>query len=151
MPRKTVFDMSFADVYNALIQKAERKGRSRGEVDQVTAWITGYTPEQIDGALVSAISYGEFIADSPDWNPRSELITGKICGIQIEMIFLKIERLHYFGNMLFINIRVHINNRSVPADYNHSPSGIVIKRFVAASLRPYIFPYFLMVICRAGF
>jgi hypothetical protein len=58
MPRKTVFDMSFADVYNALIQKAERKGRSRGEVDQVTAWITGYTQEQIDGALVSAISYG---------------------------------------------------------------------------------------------
>ncbi len=86
MPRKTVFDMSFADVYNALIQKAERKGRSRGEVDQVTAWITGYTPEQIDDALVSAISYGEFIAASPSWNPRSELITGKICGIQIETI-----------------------------------------------------------------
>ena len=78
--------MSFADVYNALIQKAERKGRSRGEVDQVTAWITGYTPEQIDGALVSDVYYGEFIANSPDWNPRSELITGKICGIQIEMI-----------------------------------------------------------------
>lgn len=86
MPRKTVFDMSFADVYNALIQKAERKGRSRGEVDQVTAWLTGYTTEQLNDAMVSHISYGEYIAASPSWNPRSSLITGKICGIQIETI-----------------------------------------------------------------
>jgi hypothetical protein len=86
MPRKTVFDMSFADVYNALIQKADRKGRSRSEVDQVTAWLTGYTLQQLSDAMVSDVSYGEFIANSPDWNPRSELITGKICGIQIETI-----------------------------------------------------------------
>ena len=86
MPRKTVFDMSFADVYPALIRKAERKGRSRAEVYEVTSWLTGYTAEQLDAALASAISYGAFLTESPAYNPRSDLITGKVCGIQVETI-----------------------------------------------------------------
>ena len=86
MPRKTIFDMSFAGVYPALIQKAEKKGRTRAEVYEVTAWLTGYTAEQIDAALLSDISYGAFLSDSPAYNPRSELITGKVCGIQVETI-----------------------------------------------------------------
>ena len=86
MPRKTVFDMPFAGVYTALIQKAERKGRTRAEVDEVTAWLTGYTGPQIDACLASEISYGTFLADSPAYNPRSGLITGKVCGIQVEAI-----------------------------------------------------------------
>lgn len=86
MPRKTVFDMSFAAVYPALIRKAERKGRSRAEVYEVTSWLTGYTAEQLDAALASAISYGAFFTESPAYNPRSDLITGKVCGIQVETI-----------------------------------------------------------------
>ena len=86
MPRKTIFDMSFAGVYPALIQKAEKKGRTRAEVYEVTAWLTGYTAEQIDAALGSDISYGAFLSEAPAYNPRSELITGKICGIQVETI-----------------------------------------------------------------
>lgn len=86
MPRKTVFEMSFADVYPALIRKAERKDRSRAEVYEVTSWLTGYTAEQIDAALASDISYGAFLSESPAYNPRSELITGKVCGIQVEAI-----------------------------------------------------------------
>ena len=86
MPGKTVFEMSFADVYSALIRKAERKGRSRAEVYEVTSWFTGYTAEQIDAALTSDISYGAFLSESPAYNPRSDLITGKVCGIQVETI-----------------------------------------------------------------
>ncbi len=86
MPRKTVFEMSFSDIYPALIRKAERKGRSRAEVYEVTSWLTGYTADQIDAALASDISYGAFLAESPAYNPRSALITGKVCGIQVEVI-----------------------------------------------------------------
>ena len=86
MARQSVFDMSFHNVYSALVAKAERKGRTREEVDEVTSWLTGYTSEQISSAFNSDISYGEFFSQAPDYNPRAGLITGKICGIQVETI-----------------------------------------------------------------
>lgn len=86
MSRKTVFEMTFADVYSALIRKAERKGRTRAEVDEVTAWLTGYTRSQIAAALASEISYGAFLSGSPAYHPHAELITGKVCGVQVETI-----------------------------------------------------------------
>jgi len=86
MPGKTVFEMSFANVYSALIQKAERKGRTRAEVDQVTSWLTGYTRDQLAAILKSDMTYGAFLSGAPEYNPRSELITGKVCGIQVETI-----------------------------------------------------------------
>ena len=86
MARQSIFDMTFSKVFPMLITKAERKGRTRSEVYEVTAWLTGYTPEQIDGALASDMTYGAFFANAPDYNPRSELITGKVCGIQVNAI-----------------------------------------------------------------
>lgn len=86
MARKSVFDMSFSDVYTALIRKAERKGRTRAEVDQVTAWLTGYTAEQIDAAMDSDLTYGSFFSDAPAYNPRADLISGKVCGVQVETV-----------------------------------------------------------------
>ena len=86
MPRQSIFDMKFANVFPLLIQKAERKNRTRAEVYEVTAWLTGYTPEQIDAALGSEITYGTFFIDAPAYNPRSGLIKGKICGVQVETI-----------------------------------------------------------------
>ena len=86
MARRSVFDMRFQDIYSALIQKAERKGRTIDEVEEVTAWLTGYSTEQIDAAMNSDITYGEFFSDTPAYNQRAALITGKICGIQIETI-----------------------------------------------------------------
>ena len=82
----SVFDMKFDTVYTALVKKAERKGRTRAEADEITAWLTGYSVEQIEAALVSDISYGEFLYWSPDYTPRAELIKGKVCGIQVETI-----------------------------------------------------------------
>ena len=86
MARRSVFDMRFQDIYSALIQKAERKGRTIEEVEEVTAWLTGYSTEQIDAAMNSDITYGEFFSDTPAYNQRAALITGKICGIHIETI-----------------------------------------------------------------
>ena len=86
MPRQSVTDMKFAAVYPLLVSKAERKGRTRKEVNQVTSWLTGYAEEQIESLLSSEITYGDFFAGAPDYNPRSELITGKICGIRVETI-----------------------------------------------------------------
>ena len=74
--------MSFSAVYEALVKKAERKGRTKAEVDEVICWLTGYSDLE---ALVGR-TYGEFINGAPSWNPRAELITGKICGVQIETI-----------------------------------------------------------------
>ena len=68
-----VFDMPFSKVYACLVQKAERKGRTR---------LTGYPTVE----AISNVSYGAFIDGAPEWNPRAEFITGKVCGIQVETI-----------------------------------------------------------------
>ena len=82
MPRKSIFDMPFSKVYEALVKKAEKKGRTKAEVDEVTRWLTGHSDlEDLNGK-----TYGEFIAEAPLWNPRAEDITGKICGVQVETI-----------------------------------------------------------------
>ncbi|MBQ8071971.1 MAG: DUF2200 domain-containing protein [Bacteroidales bacterium] len=86
MARLSVFDMRFRNVYSALIQKAERTGRTRAEVDEVTSWLTGYSTEQISVAMDSGITYGSFFSEAPAYNSRASLITGKICGIQIETV-----------------------------------------------------------------
>ena len=86
MPRKSVFEMPFAKVYQLLVAKAERKARTRAEVDQVTCWLTGYTSEEIEGLLASEATYGQFLEGAPAYNPASDLITGKVCGVQVETI-----------------------------------------------------------------
>ena len=78
--------MRVRNVYSALIQKAERKGRTRAEIDEVTAWLTGYSAEQINNAMDSDMTYGRFFSAAPASNHRADLITGKICGIQVETI-----------------------------------------------------------------
>ena len=81
-----VTDMTFAKVFPLLIQKAERKGRTREEVFSVTEWLTGYTPAQLEEMLTSDTTYGDFFLNAPSWNPRSQLIKGVICGIHVETI-----------------------------------------------------------------
>ena len=86
MPRTDVIAMPFAKVYPLLVAKAERKGRTREEVDQITTWLTGYTPEELAGLEQSDTSYGDFFRNAPAMNPDRMLITGKICGIRVEEI-----------------------------------------------------------------
>ncbi len=86
MPRTDVTQMLFSKVYPLLVNKAERKGRSREEVEQVTAWLTGYTAEDINRLEQSDISYGDFFRNAPAKNPNRSRITGTICGVRIEEI-----------------------------------------------------------------
>lgn len=86
MPRMDVTEMPFAKLYSLLVAKAEKKGRSREEVDQVTGWLTGYTPKELSGLEQSDTSYGDFFRRAPAMNPNRELITGKICGVRVEEI-----------------------------------------------------------------
>ena len=86
MPRIDVTEMDFAKLYSLLVAKAEKKGRTREEVDQVTAWLTGYTPEELARLEQSDMSYGDFFRNAPALNPNRTLITGKICSVRVEEI-----------------------------------------------------------------
>ena len=86
MPRIDVTEMDFAKLYSLLVAKAEKKGRTREEVDQVTAWLTGYTPEELARLERSDMSYGDFFRSAPAMKPNRTLITGKICGVRVEEI-----------------------------------------------------------------
>lgn len=84
MPRTDVTQMPFAKLYPLLVSKAEKKRRTRQEVDQVTAWLTGYTAEEIARLEQSDTTYGDFFRLAPAMNPNRALITGKVCGIRVE-------------------------------------------------------------------
>ena len=86
MPRIDATEMPFAKLYPLLVAKAEKKGRTREEVNQVTAWLTGYPPEEFARLEQSDVSYGDFFRNAPAMNPNRNLITGKICGIRVEEI-----------------------------------------------------------------
>lgn len=82
MPRQSIFEMPFSKVYPLLVQKAERKGRTREEVDAVISWLTGYDMKTAD----TDVPCRTFFGGASQWNPASGLITGKVCGIQVETI-----------------------------------------------------------------
>lgn len=84
--REKVAKMIFADVYPLYVQKAERKGRAREEVDEVIRWLTGYTAEGLREQIEARSCFEEFFASAPCINPKAELITGTICGCRIETI-----------------------------------------------------------------
>ena len=88
MPRQNVYDMPFTRVYEALVAKAEKNGRNRSEVDQIIKWLTGYV--SID--ILDGLTYGQFLSLAPAWNPKSEAITGVICGVSVEEITDSMER-----------------------------------------------------------
>ena len=86
MPRADATRMPFAKLYPLLVRKAEKKGRSREEVDRVTAWLTGCTRAEITRLEQSDTSYGDFFRNAPAMNPDRARITGKVCGVRVEEI-----------------------------------------------------------------
>lgn len=81
-----VYNMPFAKVYPLLIAKAERKGRTKAEVDEITCWLTGYGREQLEELRQSDITYGNFFLQAPEPNPNRKLIKGVVCGVRVESI-----------------------------------------------------------------
>ncbi len=92
MPRKPISQLSFTQIYPLLVQKAERKGRTRKEVDTVTCWLTGYDREGLARQLARDVTYETFFIEAPSLNPNRSLITGKICGIDVAAIEDPIEQ-----------------------------------------------------------
>ncbi|MDR0396316.1 MAG: DUF2200 domain-containing protein [Oscillospiraceae bacterium] len=86
MSNERVYRMVFADVYRLLVDKAERKGRSKAEVDEVVRWLTGYDDAGLAGMIDSAADYETFFARAPRINPNADKITGVICGVRVETI-----------------------------------------------------------------
>ena len=79
-----IFAMTFASVYPLYVQKAENKGRTRAEVDQVIRWLTGYTAAQLKKVIDTKVDFEAFFAKAPKLNPRATLITGVVCGVRVE-------------------------------------------------------------------
>ncbi len=86
MSNDRVFAMSFAGVYPHYVVKAEKKGRTKEEVDEVIRWLTGYTQKGLEKVIDKKITFREFFEKAPRLNPNAPLITGTVCGIRVENI-----------------------------------------------------------------
>ncbi len=81
-----VFGMSFASVYPHYVQKAEKKGRKKKEVDMVICWLTGYSPQALATQIKQRKDFETFFNEAPSLNPNADKITGLICGVRIQEI-----------------------------------------------------------------
>jgi hypothetical protein len=86
MARHRIYTMSFASVYPLYVAKAERKGRTKEEVDAVIAWLTGYEGKALDAVIENGTDFETFFAKAPAMNPARNLITGVVCGVRVEEI-----------------------------------------------------------------
>jgi hypothetical protein len=81
-----IYRTSVASVYPYYVEKAEKKGRTKAEVDEVICWLTGYDRGQLEDSLEKEVDFETFFADAPEPNPSRALITGVICGVRVEEI-----------------------------------------------------------------
>ena len=86
MARQNIYTMSVAKVYPLLVAKAERKGRTKTEVNEIIRWLTGYSQEELEVVIEKNIDYQTFFAEAPQMNPLRALIKGMVCGVRVEDI-----------------------------------------------------------------
>lgn len=86
MPPHKIFSMKFARVYPLYVQKAERKNRTKAEVDQVIHWLTGYTQAGLQKQIRQETDFEGFFAEAPALNPDRSLIKGVVCGVRVEEV-----------------------------------------------------------------
>jgi hypothetical protein len=79
-----IYTTPFSNVYPLYVQKAERKNRTKKEVDQIICWLTGYSPAQLRQQLAKENDFKTFFAQAPAWNPDTKLIKGVVCGVRVE-------------------------------------------------------------------
>jgi len=84
MAKHRIYTMSFASVYRLYVAKAEKKGRTKAEVDQVICWLTGYGHKELGTELERQTDFETFFAQAPAMNPSRTLIKGMICGVRVE-------------------------------------------------------------------
>lgn len=81
-----IYTTSVASVYPHYVTKAERKGRTKAEVDEIIRWLTGYTQKRLEAQLEQGTDFETFFATAPKMNPDRSLITGVVCGVRVEEI-----------------------------------------------------------------
>lgn len=86
MAKHRIYGMSVASVYPLYVQKAEKKGRTKAEVDEIIRWLTGHSQTSLEKELENKTSFEDFFAQAPQLNPARSQITGVICGIRVEEI-----------------------------------------------------------------
>ena len=86
MTTHRIYSVSVASVYPHYVAKAEKKGRTKAEVDEIICWLTGYGPEALGNQLAKGTNFEDFFAQAPQMNPSRSLITGLICGVRVEII-----------------------------------------------------------------
>jgi len=86
MAEHRIYSMSFASVYPHYVAKAERKGRTKAEVDAIICWLTGYDQAQLDAQIAAKADIKSFFAAAPALNPARDQIKGVICGVRVEEI-----------------------------------------------------------------
>ncbi|RJP74485.1 MAG: DUF2200 domain-containing protein [Ignavibacteriales bacterium] len=86
MENSRVYAMSFAGVYPQYITKAEKKGRTKSEVDEIIRWLTGYSQKELETQIEKRTNFETFFAKAPQLNPSRKLITGVVCGIRVDDI-----------------------------------------------------------------
>lgn len=86
MTNERVFRMKFSEIYKALTDKVQRKGRTKADADAVICWMTGYSADNLNEMAASEITYKEFFDKAPAMNPLRANITGKICGVDVALI-----------------------------------------------------------------
>ena len=86
MGNEKVYQMDYSKVYHLLVSKAEKKGRTRQEVDEVIRGLTGYNQPELEEMLERPVTYGDFFLNAPKLNENRKLIKGMVCGIRVEDI-----------------------------------------------------------------
>lgn len=86
MKNNRVYAMSFSSVYPHYITKAEKKGRTKEEVDNIICWLTGYSQKELDQQLEKKTNFENFFSEAPHLHPNRKLIKGVICGIRVEEV-----------------------------------------------------------------
>lgn len=81
-----IFNYDFAKIYKCLLDKVEKKGRTKQELDKVICWLTGYSQQALQKQLANSINYKTFFDQAPQINPDSSKIKGKICGYDVQQI-----------------------------------------------------------------
>jgi len=86
MSKHRIYTMSFASVYPLYVNKAEKKARSKAEVDEIICWLTGYSQQQLQEQIEAETDFENFFAQAPALNPNRKLIKGVVCGVRVEEI-----------------------------------------------------------------
>jgi hypothetical protein len=101
MKNPRIFTMSFASVYPFYVQKAEKKGRTKAQVDQIIYWLTGYDQKGLEKQLKAEVDFQTFFKQAPRINPNVSKITGVVCGHRVEEIEDKLmQKIRYLDKLV---------------------------------------------------